>query len=98
MFLTGYTTQILYKYPVIFPFIILLPLPGSLAWVHQFFTKKDNPRPTRYTTGYLIGVCESFAIGCIIWWDLFLLIVFSFYFICIGSVALLVLIKAKTGY
>jgi len=94
MFYTGYTTQLLYQYPLILLLICLLPLSGGVAWLHQFITKKDNPRPIRYMTGYLIGIAESFVIGCIIWWDLFLLIgAISFYLIYTSVIVYIVLKK-----
>ena len=94
MFYMGYTTHVLYQYPLLLLFFLLLPLPVSMAWLHQFLTKKDNPRPIRYTTGYLLGISDSIAIGCIIWWDLILLIVFiSVYISYIGVTAYIVFKK-----
>ena len=62
----------------------------------QYLTKKDNPKFIRYTTGFMIGISEAFAISCVIWWDLFLVIVYlSLFFLYIGTVGLIVYLYSK---
>jgi uncharacterized membrane protein len=97
MVFTGYTPQILYDYPFLIVLIIIIfPTVSSIAWIHQFITKRDNPKIIRYTTGSIIGISEAIGISCIFFLDLFLILIYIFtYLVIMGIVGLIIMKKGK---
>ncbi len=97
MFFMGYTSQVLYKYPMLlFLGLFVFPVTSCFAWLYQYLTKNDNPRIIRYATGYMVGISKAFLFGCIIWLDLFLFFIFfSLNFLYIGVLAIIIYIKKE---
>jgi len=95
MIFTGFTPQILYKYPVLlWGIIVVFPVVSSLTWMHQFLTKKDNPKGVRYATGSMIGVSEAVGISCLFFLELCLILLYAITYLAImGLVGIIILKK-----
>jgi uncharacterized membrane protein len=99
MIFTGYTPSILYTFPILILLIIIFfPVVSAIAWIHQFITKKDNPKFVRYTTGSMIGISEAVGISCIFFLDIFLILIYVFTYLAImGIVGVFIMKKGKSS-